>query len=519
MLHQFDKVLDSLQERKEHLKHHIYLNGNFAPVADEHAGVPVTVVQGEIPRDLDGLFARIGSNPIPEQMSKRYHWFDGHGMLHNLRIQDGKACYSNAYVPTPRYTIEKEFGEQFFNQIGELTGLSGLAKILFINVQKAEAVGGGRNTMGQANTHSIMYQHKFYCCHEASFPFEIVLKDDGSIDKAIGYETFQGVLNFPVSAHPKHDPKTGNLLFHSYTTDPDLIRDEAPIKVGEYCAETNKIQSYLGINHGDTHTPLAHDMMFTENWIVVYDSSVHFDPKQLFVPGGSYFGWTPDYNLRIGLVPRGENVSAAEVLWFDTGQPQSIVHPLSAWEEPDGTVVMWAPIGDKFDDLDKCSNFFYMSEYRMDPKTGSVTMTVIDKENNVEFPRVRDDCLGQFCRFGYSGILDQTLGGEGLVRGFVVWDMLEKKIHKVVNFGKDDIGGEPVVIPKPGTTESNAVFIGTFTYNPKEKTSDFVLYDGETCLEEPVVRLRIPHRVPFGFHGQWVNGTDLRRHVDFHSHT
>ena len=62
-----------------------------------------SMVEGLTPPNLDGIFVRNGPNPITEHVrGKSYHWFDGNGQLHNLQLRDGKALYSNAFVPTPR---------------------------------------------------------------------------------------------------------------------------------------------------------------------------------------------------------------------------------------------------------------------------------------------------------------------------------------------------------------------------------------------------------------------------------
>ena len=87
LLRHLDKFLTSLQDTKEHLANHIYLHGIYAPVSDQHVDpVPLQVVDGATPRTLDGVFVRNGPNPVPEHLSKRYHWIDGHGMLNNMRI-------------------------------------------------------------------------------------------------------------------------------------------------------------------------------------------------------------------------------------------------------------------------------------------------------------------------------------------------------------------------------------------------------------------------------------------------
>ena len=73
--------------------------GPFVPVTEE---VTLTdlVVEGEIPRELDGLLVRNGPNPYrPAEAGD--HWFTGDGMLHGLRLAGGRArSYQNRWVRT-----------------------------------------------------------------------------------------------------------------------------------------------------------------------------------------------------------------------------------------------------------------------------------------------------------------------------------------------------------------------------------------------------------------------------------
>jgi carotenoid cleavage dioxygenase-like enzyme len=526
-----DAFLDSLQETKHHLAHHVYLHGNYAPVTEEHRAVPLQVVEGALPEDLDGLFVRNGPNPIVTQITKRYHWFDGHGMLHNVRIQSQpqpSATYSNSYIPTPRYEIEKKLKKEIFYHVGELTGVTGILKAVIFAPSIIQAFGLGPLTISQANTQTVMYDNKFMCCHEASLPFEVQLDNDGGIVKAVGFEDFGGVLDYPMSAHPKKDPLTGNFLFHGYAGDAPLVKRYGPIKVGEYDTQRHQMLYYLGVSPDDKHTSFAHDMLFTKNWIIVNDSSVQLDVSRILDPEVSFFNFNSAVTLRMGLVSRigrtrednATNAMHRDVVWIDTGTAYSMIHPLNAWEEDDGTVVLWSPLGSGFDGtLTNSSNrnAFYMTELRLDPKSRRLVSTkVIDANYNVEFSRVRDDCLGRFCRHGYSGISDESLGGAALFSGFVVWDMEKGELLKAVSYPSGDIGQEPVVLPKNGRNESNAVYLGTYLYNSIEQKSYFVLYDGENDYGV-VAKLRIPYRVPYGTHGQWVPGEELQAHLDHHA--
>lgn len=78
-----------------------YLEGNYAPVPGEHT-VTELAVTGTIPDHLDGRYLRNGPNPIAEVDPETYHWFAGDGMVHRVRLRDGKAqWYRNRWIRTP----------------------------------------------------------------------------------------------------------------------------------------------------------------------------------------------------------------------------------------------------------------------------------------------------------------------------------------------------------------------------------------------------------------------------------
>ena len=75
-----------------------YLEGNFAPVTEEVTATDLPVT-GTIPVSLQGRFLRNGPNPIGAVDPATYHWFGGEGMVHGVRLADGKAdWYRNRWV-------------------------------------------------------------------------------------------------------------------------------------------------------------------------------------------------------------------------------------------------------------------------------------------------------------------------------------------------------------------------------------------------------------------------------------
>ncbi|MEI7624128.1 MAG: carotenoid oxygenase family protein, partial [Actinomycetes bacterium] len=76
----------------------LYLSGNYAPVAEEITAFDLPV-SGELPNDLNGRYLRNGPNPLTEVDPATHHWFIGDGMVHGIRIRDGRAeWYRNRYV-------------------------------------------------------------------------------------------------------------------------------------------------------------------------------------------------------------------------------------------------------------------------------------------------------------------------------------------------------------------------------------------------------------------------------------
>ena len=76
-----------------------WLQGPFAPVDQEVTDYDLKVT-GTIPAELeDGRLLRVGPNPVDPQNPVTYNWFTGNGMVHGVRIRDGKAeWYRSRFV-------------------------------------------------------------------------------------------------------------------------------------------------------------------------------------------------------------------------------------------------------------------------------------------------------------------------------------------------------------------------------------------------------------------------------------
>ena len=80
-----------------------YLADNFGAIDFETTSYALPVI-GEIPNELEGRLIRIGPNPLRQLPDREhYHWFSGTGLLHGLRLANGRAeWYRSRYVAAGR---------------------------------------------------------------------------------------------------------------------------------------------------------------------------------------------------------------------------------------------------------------------------------------------------------------------------------------------------------------------------------------------------------------------------------
>jgi carotenoid cleavage dioxygenase len=229
--------------------------------------VNLNIISGQIPASLNGIFLRVGPNEIPSHgFKKSFHWFDGHGMIHSIRITNQTAKYSNEYIPTTVYTIEKNLGSNFFFRIGEFGGFLGLFKALVLAPFKLSSTGVTPLTRSHANTALNVFHDRIFANEEVGYPFEIQLNRDLTFS-AVGFETFGDQINFPITAHPKI-MSDGKMYFDGYNPVPKVGSTRKYGSVSKN-TETSSI-SLLNYFHVNTPVPaFAHDMAVTADHVCI----------------------------------------------------------------------------------------------------------------------------------------------------------------------------------------------------------------------------------------------------------
>jgi carotenoid cleavage dioxygenase len=441
-----------------------FQRGNYAPVTEEVDAFDLEV-HGSLPPELSGLYVRNGSNPKVGAS----HWFLGDGMLHGIRLRDGRAeWYRNRWVRT--------------------RALEGARKIDM-------STGRFDYTVGVANTHIVRHAGRMFALEETSFPNEVSPELD-----TIGPYDFDGRLTTAMTAHPHTCAETGEMHFFGY----GLV---APPYLTYHVADAAGVLVHS--QEIDVAGPtMVHDFAISRNYALFLDLPVVFD-LELAITGTMPFRWSDTYGARIGVLHRERARQGEQPVWFDI-DPCYVFHVLNAWDDgADGHQVwldagrhrtMWNPTPDDFEPS-------YLWRWHLDLETGAVREEQLADHGHA-LPRIDDRRTGLAYRYGWA-----TTDRDGRSRAgamsmedaavVVKYDTRTGEATRH-DFGPACVPGEPVFVPAHDAAAEDEGYLMTFVWDAAEQRSAFVVLDASDMAAEPIATVTLPQRVPHGFHGSWM---------------
>lgn len=441
-----------------------YLQDNFAPVTEERTDDHELDVVGAIPPELEGRLLRNGPNPavIPEN----YHWFTGDGMIHAITLSGGKATgYRNRWVRTRK-----------------------LAAVLGTPAPKGptEPIDGG------ANTHVVRHAGRTLALVESGYPHAI----SPDLDRA-RIHTFDGALASPMTAHPKIDPTTGEMVFFGYDTlGPPFLRYHEADATGAL------------IHSAEITLPRAvmmHDFAVTATRVVFMDLPVLFDLPRALAGESIPFHWSTETGARLGVLPR--RGSDEDVVWI-TVDPNYVFHVVNAFDDGHEVVVDVLRYDRAFDTEPGeviSSALAHLTRWRIDPERRQVRESPLD-DAAVEFPRTADAVAGHPYRYAYcvrTGDDPQEPSFPGLIK----YD-LERDSSERFDLPQHFQTSEAVFVPGEGGRNEDEGWVLAVVYDPTRDASDLIILDSTSFTGPPVATVRLPARVPAGFHGSFVPTVD-----------
>ena len=454
-----------------------YLLGEYAPVDTEITAENMEII-GQIPKDLNGVYVRNGPNPR-FQPKGRYHWFDGDGMLHAVHIRDGQVSYRNRWIRTTATEREQAAGHLMW---------TGLLEPMSNNPPDAPL----KDT---ANTDVVFHNCQLLALwYLSGKPYKI----DPLTLETLGVENFGGKLRNNVSAHAKVDERTGEMMFFDYSPRP-------PYMTYGVVSASGSLTNYVPIDLPGPRLP--HDMAITEHYSILLDLPLFAD-QQALRQGRHKIEFHRDIPSRFGIVPRYGNNS--NIRWFEAN-PCYLYHTINAWEEGDEIVLdacrvkrPTPPDIERDGRLERMLAYLRLDaclyRWRFNLRTGAVKEGALDDENT-EFPTINTWQLGRPSRYAFNVHISSapTLLFDGLVK----YDMTTGRsdIHW---FGEGRYGSEAPFAPRPNAQSEDDGYLLTFIYDERDDVSELQIIDARDITAEPVARVRIPQRVPIGFHACWV---------------
>lgn len=441
---------------------HPFLTGIHKPM-DREVTLEDLPVTGAIPAELDGRYLRIGPNPAKPE-AKGYHWFVGDGMVHGIALKQGKALwYRNRWIRSKQVAAE--------------TGMPA-------------APGPRHANFDTVNTNVLGIAGRTWALVEAgSYPVEL----SDTLDEQT-YNPFDDTLLGSFTAHPHLDPKTGENHAICYeATQPDIVRHVVLDRSGKVVRELP-----IKVQHG----PSIHDCAITDRYALILDLPVTFSMKALIGGHGFPYRWNPDHQARVGLLPRDGGEDA--IVWVDCPQTY-IFHVANAYDAADGKVVLDACVYDTmFAEATggPSGTSLGLERWTIDPVARTVDRRTIDASPQ-EFPRPDERFFGRPYRYAYTMALPAKDEFVTSATKLFKHD-LEAGTREVHEFGEGRYPGEFVFVPRSDDApEGDGWMVGLVIDLPQE-TTDLVILDATRFAEPPVASIRIPHRVPPGFHGNWV---------------
>jgi all-trans-8'-apo-beta-carotenal 15,15'-oxygenase len=446
-------------------------------------------VEGKIPTSLNGTLFRTAPGETERFGVKMNHLFDGDTFLSSWKFNNGKVELRAKFLNTPQRIIEQKAGKMIYGEFG---------------TNAADTSKGGKN---QPSVNVIEWNGKLLGLSEGGLPTVI---NPTTFD----YEnetTFNAPMpkNLGFTAHPRIDPKTGDLFAWGLEKG-----NQGTIHIYQIERKTNTAKLLYKVEPNGLY--MIHDAILTENYFVLIIPPMKYDINAMIIGDAETTGDAVKYAenepTKMFVFPRNNQGGMAKPI--EISLPSQIVfHYGNAYETADNKIVFEA-IWSKDGQLLKVLNNWKRNEFSdsqvkaMLPQTlQQVTVDLTNKKlvgmtdlaQNIEFPRFDLRLTGQKSRFLYATEL-----GYQENAAIVRVDLQNGKTVKV-NAGKTRTYGEPVFVPTTSAINEERGLILAQGYDSDKNESFLEIRDAQTLDFAARIWANGQH-FPLGFHGNFYAG-------------
>lgn len=458
-------------------------------------------VEGEVPSELNGTFHRVHPDAQFPPRFEDDQFFNGDGMVSLFRFRGGKVDFRQRYAQTDKFKLERAAGHALFgayrNPLTDDESVRGMIR-------------------STANTNAWIYAGKLWAMKEDS---PALLMDPATME-TIGFEKFGGKMTGQTfTAHPKIDPKTGNMVAIGYAASGLCTDDVTYMEVspdGELVREKwFKVPYYC----------MMHDFGITEDYLVL-----HIVPSigswERLEKGLPHFGFDTTLPVYLGIIPRRDDLKQEDIRWFKRDNCFAS-HVLNAWQE--GTKVHFI-VPEAKNNMFPFFPDVHGAPFNPAEAMSKLTRWTVDLASNgeefdeivpltetaSEFPRIDDRFTGVKNRYGWGLEMDMKRPVElkgGSAGGFMMNCLFLKDLETGAEqhwwCGPVSSLQEPCFIPRLKDAPEGDGWIVQVCNRLEEHRSDLLLFDALDIEKGPIATINVPIRLRFGLHGNFAPSEEL----------
>lgn len=435
-------------------------------------------IEGEIPNDLNGSYFKVASSPKEKYGVTLNHFFDGDGYGTRIDFNNGTLNVHSKFIDTPQRLEEIQAQKMLFDEFGT----------------KAKDSKGRKNN---PSINIIPWRGNYLALSESGLP---CLVDEDL--KFIKYENFGGTIPDTLSftAHPKFDPKTGDLYAYGIIQGATLS-----LKVYKIDAKTNRAEELY--SKAQWQYVMIHDMILTENNIVFVIPPVTasiFDLLNKDIVMADAIKYKSSNKTRILVIPKDKTKRSHEYKI-----PACLVfHNANAHEEDDKLTLhsLVARDGTLLEVIKNWTKGYngkftppVLTRFEIDLKSKKF----LNRKNllsNHEFPVFNTSMVGGKNRFLYA----TEMGPKSDPYKFQKITKLDYETNSTVQYklNADEVCGEVCFIPRSKTTEDDGhlIFNG---YSQKRQSAFVEVLDAKDLSFQG--RAWLANTIPVGLHGSFVS--------------
>ncbi|MFN8150785.1 MAG: carotenoid oxygenase family protein [Solirubrobacterales bacterium] len=442
-------------------------------------------VEGELPEWLEGSLLRTGPAQFEVGEQRMRHWFDGFAMLHRFGFGDGRVSYANRFLDSQSKRAADERGEIAYSEFA-----TDPCRSLFKRVFSVFSPGFGDN----ANVNLVELGERFVAMTETPIPVQFdpeTLRSAGVAWKVPGELT---------TAHPHLDRPSGGMLNYAAKLGP---RNQYRF----FLLGPDDTEPEVTASLPTREPAYMHSFGLTERWIVLAEFPLVVNPLKLALAGRPYienYRWKPELGTRFTLVDR----RSGEARGPFTTEACFGFHHVNSYEDDDGRVI--ADIC-TFEDVEVIESLYLgrlrdgapvpkpsLTRFVIDPDGGEVSSEELIPDA-IDLPRINyGRCNERPYRYVWGASFEPG-GSEGFFDRIVFVDLEERTTRAWHE--EHCYPGEPVFVAEPDADSENAGVLLSVVLDAREQTSFLLVLDAADLSE--IARARVPHHIPFGFHGQF----------------